>query len=220
MKKLWLLIRWIIYLAITGLIVLVIGVTWGDQIKLVWAQITWKIPTSIQNVKYGSFKSDVIFQLGTPKKCFPDTTDTSAEYCVWTAPYDENKFTGIHFKGNSVNYISQNGAVYDFDFIPFRHTKEMHIILGQENIYTESADYLERRYTYLSSDGKTGATFDFKNDNITGFNIGNVTWRKLDGKYVINGKILCPSPACPFDKDGKLMPKHKDKTVWSYIQQN
>ena len=92
----------------------------------------------------------------------------------------------------------------------------MKALLGDEDLLAESKDFSTRLYTYL----EWGTTFEFENDALTGYRVGEVKWRRAKpiGKYIVKGTIVCPGTECPFDDEGDVKEDFKDKDYTYFIK--
>jgi hypothetical protein len=171
----------------------------GDELEHNYNKLTWKPPMEINGIASGMTRSDVMFKLGETMCTKYNTT------CHWV----NHK---VLFR-NDLVHVQNTESVPS---IPFKNTKDMKDLLGDEDLFAESKDFSTRRYTYL----KWGATFVFKNDALTGYMVGKVTWRPVTplGKYVIKGVVVCPSADCPYDDRGDLKEDFKDRDYTYFIK--
>ncbi len=195
-------IKVILVLVILGAI-LIIGNTYWDDIELQYYKITWEPELIFDKLSPEMTRSDVFFLKGEPDACSDDKAK-----CAWVLKYDIGDHLFIHFKNDDVSTIVK---AFEYGYsLPFNTVEELKTVLGEEDILSISQDYLTRRYTYL----EWGITFDFTENNLDIVTLGDVTWRRTDdmSKYVINGKVICPSEYCPWDDEGNLKPEYEGKS--------
>ena len=92
----------------------------------------------------------------------------------------------------------------------------MKLLIGDEDILSVSKDFNTRMYTYL----KWGITFQYQNDILVFYSLGNVKWRTIypPTKYIVKGTIVCPGTECPFDDEGDVKEDFKDKDYTYFIK--
>ena len=192
-----------------ALVVLVTVITliilFADDLKQTYNKLTWNPPMEINGITIGMTRSDVVFKLGEPILCKDDMA-----VCGWD---DHNHV--VHFR-NDLVYVQNATSSDALRSIPFKDTKDMKSLLGDEDLFGESQDFNTRRYTYL----KWGVTFEYKNDALVGYMLGEVTWRieKPIGKYVVKGLVVCPGAECPFDDEGDKKEDFKDRDYTYFIK--
>ena len=99
---------------------------------------------------------------------------------------------------------------------PFDTVEEMKNRLGEEDIYSGSTDFTERRYTYLGSN----ITFSFNGpDQLGAIQLGDVKWRSqgiLTRDYRIQGRVICPGDECPWSGEG-LKPEYENASYRDFL---
>ena len=174
----------------------------GKDLGHTYNKLTWTPPMEINGITTGMTKSDVVFKLGENVECLDGII-----VCSWANQ-------SVFFENEIVDFQSLGGTY--FSSIPFKNTKGMKSLLGDEDILAVSKDFNIRRYTYV----KWGATFDYKNDVLTTYMIGNTVWRHVgeNSKYVINGVVVCPGAECPIDDKGDVKEDFKDRDYTYFIK--
>ena len=177
-------------------------VVFSDELEHTYNKLTWTPPMEINGITTGMTRSDVMFKLGENELCKKDK-----ETCHWV---DHR----VSFRSDIV--YGQNADTDTIPSIPFKNTKDMKDLLGDEDLLSESEDFHVRRYTYL----KWGVTFTYKNDALVNYMLGEVTWRRANGngKYVVKGVVVCPSADCPYDDQGDMKEDFKDRDYTYFIE--
>ena len=195
-------LKWIMKALVAFVTIITLIVLFADELEHTYSKLTWTPPMEINGITIGMTRSDVVFKLGEPFDCGEDKT-----WCRW----DDSHF--VWFRDDRVNI--QNAISDDIlQSIPFKNTTDMKTLLGDEDLLAESKDFSTRRYTYL----KWGTTFEFENDALIEYMMGEVTWRASSGKYVIKGTVVCPGAECPFDDEGDVKEAFKDKDYTYFIK--
>ena len=192
-------LKWIMKAVVALVTIITLIVLFADDLEHTYNKLTWTPPMEINGIAIGMTRSDVVFKLGEPFRCEEDKT-----FCGW----DNGYFA--HFRGDLV-YLQ---STINLPSIPFKNTTDMKTLLGDEDLLAESKDFSTRRYTYL----KWGTTFEFENDALIEYMMGEVTWRASSGKYVIKGTVVCPGTECPFDDEGDVKEDFKDKDYTYFIK--
>ena len=197
-------LKWIMKALVVLVTVITLIILFADDLKQTYNKLTWTPPMEINGIRIFMTRSDVVFKLGEPFDCGEDKT-----WCGW----DDGHF--VWFRDDRVNI--QNAISDDIlQSIPFKNTTDMKTLLGDEDLLAESKDFSTRRYTYL----KWGTTFEFENDALIEYMMGEVTWRQARpiGKYIIKGNVICPGAECPFDDEGDVKEAFKDKDYTYFIK--
>jgi len=197
-------LKWIMKAVVALVTIITLIVVFSDELKHTYNKLTWTPPMEINGITIGMTRSDVVFKLGESEWCRDEKS-----WCGW------NGGNQVGFK-DELTYL-QNTSSYDtLRSIPFKNTADMKSLLGDEDILGESKDFSTRRYTYL----KWGITFEFKNDALIEYMMGEVTWRQSDpiGKYIIKGNVICPGTECPFDDEGDVKEDFKDRNYTYFIE--
>ena len=188
----------------------IIGYIYWDDIELQYHKIFWKPELPFHELSPGMTRSDVFFIKGEPESCTDDKT-----ICGWKlSEYDDGDHLLVSFENDEVSKIIKFSRPYGYS-PPFNTVEELKTVLGEEDILSISKDYLSRRYTYL----EWSVTFDFTENNLDGVTVGDVTWRAtVDiSKYVINGKVVCPSENCPWGDEGNLKPEYEGNSYRDFL---
>ena len=188
----------------------IIGVIYWDDMKFQYDKIFWEPELPFHELSPDMTRSDVFFIKGEPYSCSDDKT-----HCGWKlSGYDDGDYLLVYFENDEVSAITKLSRPYGYS-PPFNTVEELKTVLGEEDILSISKDYLTRRYTYL----EWGITFGFTANNLDRATVGDVTWRATDdiSKYVINGKVICPSENCPWDDEGNLKPEYEGKSYRDFL---
>ena len=191
--------------------------TFDKEIDAAYSKVFWKLPTEIAGVSTADKKGDIFFKLGKYKSVCRD------DYCIWLIDEIFEEALIVYFKEDAVKEISKKStSMWGLREIPFENVEVMKNILGEPLIYAESENFLSRRYTYmLDMKSKRGVTFSFTSNKLKSYMIGNVQWRsegEKTAKYVVGGKIICPSDNCPYDSNGNLKLQFKDKDFTYFLK--
>ena len=194
-------LKWIMKAVVALVTIITLIVLFADDLAHTYNKLTWAPPMEINGITIGMTRSDVVFKLGEPFRCEEDKT-----FCGW----DNGHFA--HFRGDLVSVQNTSNLLS----IPFKNTTDMKALLGDEDLLAESKDFSTRSYTYL----KWGTTFEFENDALIGYMVGEVTWRQSDpiGKYIVKGTVVCPGAECPFDDKGDVKEDFKDRDYTYFIK--
>jgi hypothetical protein len=173
--------------------------------------------TTLLGVSLGESQSDVIFRRGEPINCL--SIELNGESCLW------GDLQVVFFDGavGMVASTATGGSTarralnIRLSRPLFTTIEEMKEILGEEDIYASSGDFLTRRYTYL----EWGVTYTFASNQVEDIMIGRVNWRTGNGvsEYVVQGRVVCPSDDCPWDDEGELKPEYEDKDYRVFLPQ-
>ncbi|MDE0513010.1 MAG: hypothetical protein OXI88_14625 [Gammaproteobacteria bacterium] len=188
--------------------ILIISNIYWDDIKLQYYKLIWGPELIFDKLSPGMTRSDVFFVMGEPDGCIDDK-----EACHWALEYSIGDHLYVWFKKDDVSLLSKT-FTYNHS-LPFNTVEELKTVLGEEDILSISKDYLTRRYTYL----EWGITFGFTANNLDEVTVGDVAWRStIDvSKYVVNGKVICPSENCPWDDEGNLKPEYEGKSYGDFL---
>jgi len=198
-------LKWILKTLAALIAIIILLAVFADDIEHGYNKLTWTPPMAINGIRSGMTRSDVMFQLGEADKC----SKTKAT-CYWSDPLHYIMFR------NDLVFLQKTPNSETLRSMPFKNTQEMKLLLGTEDLYSESKDFNTRGYTYL----KWGVTFEYDNDALTNYILGNVTWRRqmLIGKYVVKGIVVCPGAECPFDDEGTVKEDFKDRDYTYFIK--
>ena len=186
----------------------IIGAIYWDDIELQYYKIIWEPELIFDELSPEMTRSDMIFIMGEPDDCTDDK-----EACRWALKYDIEDHLYVFFKNDNVSHITKT---FEYGYsLPFNTVEELKTVLGEEDLLSISKDYLTRRYTYL----EWGITFGFTANNLDEVTVGDVAWRStIDvSKYVVNGKVICPSENCPWDDEGNLKPEYEGKSYGDFL---
>ena len=200
-------LKWIMKAVVALVTIITLIVLFADDLGHTYNKLTWTPPMEINGIAIGMTRSDVVFKLGEPKRCVEDKT-----MCLWGGG-DVGGYHLVSFKDELVSH-QDVGKPKKHLSIPFYTTTEMKALLGDEDLFAESKDFSTRRYTYL----KWGTTFEFENDALIEYMMGEVTWRASSGKYVIKGTVVCPGTECPFDDEGDVKEDFEDRDYTYFIK--
>ena len=204
-------LKWIMKAVVALVTIITLIVLFADDLGHTYNKLTWTPPMEINGIAIGMTRSDVVFKLGEPVKC---GGDIKLEICVWIIDGAEHLFW---FQDEVIKSMVIIGKEREWSsVIPFYNTTDMKALLGHEDLFGESKDFSERRYTYL----KWGATFVFQNDVLTEYMVGEVRYRRppSGGKYIVKGTIVCPGKECPFDDEGAVKEDFKDRDYTYFIK--
>lgn len=165
--------------------------------------------TTLRGVSLGESQSDVIFRMGESEVC-------DIQRCQW-GTLSVGFLDGVV---SSVLTVSTDGYQFELDKPPFTTIEEMKAILGEEDIYASSSDFLTRRYTYI----EWGVSYGFSRNLLESIMIGEVRWRTVDAsngvpEYVVQGRVVCPSDDCPWNDEGVTKPEYDDKDYRVFLSQ-
>lgn len=199
-------------------LVLVAYISLGDWIRWQYAKWTWSPPEADGDLRVGISKGDLTFYV-TKRKVECAEKKGNSQWCGWSEGSLGPEWV-VHFEDDKVVYWDKEATShYDLrQLAPFLTVDEMKQLLGDEDIYAESHDGSERRYTYL----EYGVSYKFKQNKLTEVSMGDVTWRPLVGdkpmsSYIVKGKKLCPSPECPFDEKNDIKKAFADKSYKDFL---
>ena len=198
-------LKWIMKAVVALVTIITLIVLFADDLGHTYNKLTWTPPMEINGIAIGMTRSDVVFKLGEPKRCREDKTR-----CLWG---HVEEYHMVDFKDELV-YFQYARKPKKHLSIPFYTTTEMKALLGDEDLLAESKDFSTRRYTYL----KWGTTFEFENDALIEYTMGEVQWRASSGKYIVKGTVVCPSTECPFDEEGDVKEDFKDRDYTYFIK--
>ena len=196
-------LKWIMKAVVALVTIITLIVLFADDLEHTYNKLTWTPPMEINGIAIGMTRSDVVFALGK-SFCIEDNT-----LCVWGKPREYMAWFNndvLYKLGHKPNTLS----------IPFKDTKGMKLLIGDEDILSVSKDFNTRMYTYL----KWGVTFQYQNDILVFYSLGNVKWRTIypPAKYFVKGVVVCPGTECPFDDKGDVKEDFKDRDYTYFIK--
>ena len=187
-----------------------------ERIDAYYSRLLWRLPTQAEQIRVGDSENDVIFKLGQPiQACEVFEGD---KHCFWRS---NRKNTVVLFRDSMVSYVSAWAERSSFSGIPFKDVETMEFILGKPDIFSESKDFSNRRYTYLYEDQKdSGVTFDFESNSLSSYGFGKLRWRRVAnlGRYDVEGVQICPGEQCPWDKKDNLRDEFKGKDARVFMK--
>lgn len=203
-----------LFVGLVALISTLLLASWAwDKYKF----YSWRPPTAIDGISIGMSKSDVLFLKGAPTDCpsLPDSErGPDTETCYWGAT-DNPPVLVVFFKNESVDVVAKDGP-WIYLSTPIRSVEDMQRVLGHADVMSASGNSLGRQYTY----DKYRFGFFFERNQLNGISLGTHRWAALNGtsEYVVGGKTICPSPACPFDSvTGKTKPEYASGSYRDFL---
>lgn len=162
--------------------------------------------------KLKSSKSDVFFKLGRPKdEC--EKISRGGVRCVW-GEGDSLIFVDFNDKEQVRQLVAHKG--YDYSMTPLTTESKLIETLGKPEIMSVTEGLTTRSYCYPKYNwcavlikGELDAIILSESDWLQPFS--------QMGEYYISGKKVCPSPNCPFDAEGKVLPDYKDKSYKHFL---
>ncbi|MEP5568106.1 MAG: hypothetical protein ABJN62_09760 [Halioglobus sp.] len=183
----------------------VIGMNW-DKIEYQWDKRNFEPRVSYKGVDETTPLSDILFKLGEPDH---DGEVVERKVLAWKAEYNDSYEFVLFTKNNAIEFINVFRLPWGRNH-PVRTTEGLIDLMGEPDIYAETKDFLERRYTYAEH----GISFNYKNNRLTDVSQGEVEWRShgsSTGLYKVFGKQICPSESCPWDEEG-IKPEWEGKS--------
>lgn len=207
-------LKWLFIVALSLGALMVIAVLNADSLGRAYDRWTFEHENPIPDVYVGMSREDILFRYGEPEEGL-----ATEEQLAYVSPLSSVQYFFFNFNENS---LSTFGWLGENTKSP-KTTESLLAYAGVPFLESHNNKNRTRRYTYLTGE-RTGTTYDYETNKLTGAMAGEVEWRTttLTSFYSVKGTQVCPGEMCPWTKENDedvLKEQWEDKTVWDLIDE-